>query len=221
MHFILSGDKVSIMATTQRPSLTRLAIERAALDLVNRVGLDALTMRLLAQELDVQSPALYWHFRNKHELLEGMAEQIYIAGGMGAPGADEPWEQWLMRRSLAYREALNKYRDGARIAATATDGSDTLMGLFDEEITAMVGYGFSPSLALHTVSVVTHYISGFVLKEQDAAGELDALQLPANISATLRDAFQQGGSPLGFEVFVHGIRMIVAGVRAELLEIET
>ena len=205
------------MSSSQRPPLTAAFIAQQALGLVDRVGLDALTMRLLAQELDVKSPALYWHFRNKQQLLERMAEQLYLAGGMGAPLADETWEQWVLRRSLAYRNALNSVRDGALVAAAAKGASATLIGLFDEEVTALVDFGFTPALALHTIAVITHYISGFVVKEQGAAaGGPSAENAMPVMSATLAAAFRDGGSPLSEEVFVHGIRMIIAGARAEL-----
>lgn len=184
--------------------------------LVDEVGLDALSMRKLADRLGVQSPALYWHFRNKQELLEAMAERIYLAGGMGAPSPGESWQDWIGRRAGAYRAALNSVRDGARIAATAT-GSPTLIKLFDEEITAMVGFGFTPRLALHTVSVITHYISGFVLKEQATPNDAaSAAPTAPDVSDTLSAAFAAGGSPLSTGVFEHGIGMIIAGVSTEL-----
>ncbi|MDQ0574308.1 TetR family transcriptional regulator [Agromyces albus] len=205
------------MASTKRQPLTRAGIELVALDLVNEVGLDALSMRRLADRLGVQSPALYWHFRNKQELLEGMAERIYLAGGMGAPSDGEAWQDWIMRRSIAYRAALNSCRDGARIAAEASGGSPTLIGLFDEEIRSMVGFGFTPALALHTISVITHYISGFALKEQAPGNQATPVGgAPLDISDTLKTAFAEGGGPLSTEVFEHGIRMIVAGVSSEL-----
>ena len=81
----------------------------------------------------------------------------------------------------------------------------------------MVGFGFTPALALHTISVITHYISGFVLKEQAPATQaIPAGDEPLDISDTLKSAFAEGGGPLSTEVFEHGIRMIVTGVSVEL-----
>ena len=48
-------------------------IVAAALELLNDKGVDALTVRALAARLDVQAPALYWHVRNKQELLDEMS----------------------------------------------------------------------------------------------------------------------------------------------------
>ena len=204
------------MSSGIRPGLTRESIQSAALALLDEVGLDALSMRRLADRLRVQSPALYWHFANKRELLEGMAEQIYLDGGMGAPAPDETWQEWVMRRSRAYRAALTSYRDGARVAAEANPSSPTLFRLFDEEISAMVRFGFTPKLALDTISVVTHFIAGFVLKEQAPSNQGSPVEEPLEMSETLKAAFEGGGGPLSADVFDHGIRMIITGAAAEM-----
>ena len=61
----------------ERTRLTRTAVVDRALQLADADGLDALTIRKLAQELGVTPMALYWHFRSKDELLEGLAERIW------------------------------------------------------------------------------------------------------------------------------------------------
>ncbi len=61
----------------ERTRLTRGAVVDRALALADASGLDALTIRKLATELGVTPMALYWHFRGKDELLEGLAERIW------------------------------------------------------------------------------------------------------------------------------------------------
>ena len=58
--------------------LTRDTVLRAALELLDEVGIDGLSTRKLAERLGVQSPTLYWHFKNKGELLDAMAEAIML-----------------------------------------------------------------------------------------------------------------------------------------------
>ena len=71
------------MASTQareaaeRARLTQAAVVEQALALGDAEGVEALTMRRLAQELGVTTMALYWHFRNKDKLLAGLAERIW------------------------------------------------------------------------------------------------------------------------------------------------
>jgi TetR/AcrR family transcriptional regulator, tetracycline repressor protein len=61
----------------ERPRLSKRAVTDHALKLADAGGLDALTIRKLAQDLGVTPMALYWHFRSKDELLLGMAEQVW------------------------------------------------------------------------------------------------------------------------------------------------
>jgi len=61
----------------ERARLSKRAVTDAALKLADADGLDALTIRKLAQHLGVTPMALYWHFRSKEDLLEGMAEQVW------------------------------------------------------------------------------------------------------------------------------------------------
>ena len=60
-----------------RTRLSKRAVVDRALKLADADGLDALTIRKLAQHLGVTPMALYWHFRSKEELLEGVAEQVW------------------------------------------------------------------------------------------------------------------------------------------------
>jgi len=71
----------------ERSRLTRTAVVERALQLADAEGLDALTIRKLAQELGVTPMALYWHFRSKDELLEGLAERVWAEFGVDIDGA--------------------------------------------------------------------------------------------------------------------------------------
>ena len=77
--------------------LQRETVVRAALHLLDEVGLDGLTVRRLATYLDIQNPTLYWHFTNKQELLNCMAElMISDAFAELQPlGPDQDWADWL------------------------------------------------------------------------------------------------------------------------------
>jgi TetR/AcrR family tetracycline transcriptional repressor len=64
-------------AEAERTKLSRSAVVDRALQLADSEGVDALTIRRLAQELGVTPMALYWHFRNKEELNAGLADRIW------------------------------------------------------------------------------------------------------------------------------------------------
>jgi TetR/AcrR family transcriptional regulator, tetracycline repressor protein len=61
----------------ERARLSKRAVVDRALKLADADGLDTLTIRKLAQDLGVTPMALYWHFRSKEDLLEGMAERVW------------------------------------------------------------------------------------------------------------------------------------------------
>ncbi len=61
----------------ERARLSKRAVVDRALKLADADGLDALTIRKLAQDLGVTPMALYWHFRSKEDLLKGMAERVW------------------------------------------------------------------------------------------------------------------------------------------------
>src|ERR1700751_6372289 len=74
----------------ERARLSKRAVGDRALKLADTDGLDALTIRKLAQDLGVTPMALYWHFRSKDDLLEGMAGQVWGEIGVHV-GPSVPW----------------------------------------------------------------------------------------------------------------------------------
>jgi TetR/AcrR family tetracycline transcriptional repressor len=189
--------------------LTREVLVEAGLRLLDEVGLDGLTVRRLATELGVQSPALYWHVRTKQELLDGMAAAIIASAGLRPPRQGEPWQEWLAGRARAYRAAMLAHRDGARLVASARRAPETVRR-FDAELAAMVRHGFEPVEALRTIAALNHYVDGSVLEEQASGPDRnpEVTDLPTLLTA-LRD-----GPPMGDEVFEHGLRLFIRGVEA-------
>jgi len=196
--------------------LTREVLIEAGLKLLDEVGLEGLTVRRLAAELGVQSPALYWHIRTKQELLDGMANAIIVRAGMGPPHPGEPWQEWLARRARSYRASLLASRDGARVVSGAVRGGDSVRH-FEQELAAMVERGFTPVQALRTITALSHYINGHVLQEQAVASTMaergehpDLSELPT-LAAALRS-----GSPIGDEVFEYGLATLIKGTESVL-----
>jgi AcrR family transcriptional regulator len=214
------------MCASVRPNLTRHLLIETALRLLDEVGLEGLTVRRLAAELGVQSPALYWHIRTKQELLDDMADQMIQAAGMGPPHDGEAWQDWLARRARAYRQSLLAHRDGARIVTHAAWLSPATIRLFNDELTAMVGRGFPPALALRTITTLSQYVNGFVLQEQ-AASHKETKQPPdpltavvdlldGDTSAPLLMALRAGASTIGDDAFEHGLHVLIAGTATVL-----
>ena len=81
------------------------------------MGLEGLTLRRLAARLGVQAPAIYWHFKNKQELLDEMATQVLREALEEAPAFDaaQTWQDWALSYCLGLRRTLLRYREGAKM----------------------------------------------------------------------------------------------------------
>lgn len=212
-----------VRSEERRPSLDRATVVQTALELLKKVGLDGLTTRRLADDLGVKSPALYWHFRSKQELLDAMADALIRAAGMGPPRSGETWQEWLARRAHAYRTSLLAYPDSARIVARAQQLSPAAIRAFNEELEAMVALGFDAVQALRTITALTNYVNGFILQEQSSRQPMthgpvsrDALAalLSAGHAAPLLVAFAEGGSPYNEASFEYGLQALIEGYAA-------
>ena len=83
---------------------------QVALELIRNEGVDAVTIRRLAFELDVKSASLYYHFRNKEEIL-ALAARLALQGIRGSGDPNRPWREWLLENVVRYRTALLVYPD--------------------------------------------------------------------------------------------------------------
>ena len=79
--------------TATAVELSRAAIVEKALEIVDREGLDAVTIRRIAQEFGVTPMALYWHVPNKEELLNAVGDSFFM--GMRPPEPVGPWSEQL------------------------------------------------------------------------------------------------------------------------------
>src|SRR5258706_12423096 len=98
--------------------LSRERLVGAALQLINEDGLDALTMRALADRLHVKAASLYWHVRDRRELLELLADSI-LAVVRGTPSG--PWRSVARGTAFALAAGVAAQRDAARILLEVPD----------------------------------------------------------------------------------------------------
>lgn len=231
---ILNDVKLPTVTTSPRRAgrLDRERVVEVALRLLDEVGLDGLTLRRLAAELDVRAPALYWHFANKRELLDHMAHAVHLeraAGGVRVP-TGEDWEDWMAEVARGYRKVLLSHRDGARLVAGTRPLEDGLP-LVNGSIAALrQATGCSAGRAMRCLVAVFTYVTGFVLDEQaeqhrNADERHDAIDDQAFLRRLRADdraphlvaALEEIGDPNGEGTFEFGLRMIVDGMRTALL----
>ena len=101
----------------ERAPLTRERILETAVALADEGGFDSISMRQIAQELGVVPMALYKHFANKDELLDGMID--VVVGEIDPPLEGVDWKTAMRERILSARRALLRHPlgvQGARVA---------------------------------------------------------------------------------------------------------
>ena len=137
---------------------------RTAVDLAARDGIEALSMRKLADELGAGAMSLYHYVPNKEELLDGMVDIVF--GELELPSTDVDWRTAMRRRAIATREALNRHRWAVGLMESrATPGLASLRH-HDATLGCLREGGFSIELAIQAYSVQDAYIYGFALQEK-------------------------------------------------------
>ena len=110
--------------------LTRERLVDSALELINEEGLEGLSMRALADRLEVKASSLYWHVRDRGELLELLAESILER--VGRPRRSGAWRQSVLAIGAALGTSVNAQKDADRIlleVPEALERSDTFVDL--------------------------------------------------------------------------------------------
>ncbi|MER5785538.1 TetR/AcrR family transcriptional regulator [Streptomyces mobaraensis] len=210
--------------TRGRPArLDRARTVRTALDLLNESGLDALTMRRLADAMGVQAGALYRHFATKHDLLTAMADHMLgQAADAAEPTRSGHWSEETARFARALRTALLGHRDGARVfAGTHATGPNTLR--FADNLTGVLRQaGFPDDEAARALYAITNFTTGHTLEEQAALQPDDGKAAEAE---TLHQAVAAGTYPhlaatlptltsTDFTAhFEYGLRLLLNGLR--------
>ncbi len=147
--------------------LDRGAILEAAFEVLNREGLEGLSLRLVAEQLGVQAPALYWHVRNKGELISLMAATFAEASGR-AVLEGRTWQDKLILSARARRQAMLARRDSARVCVMAQplrSAAEAALQLTAPLVTA----GLTSRQALSYQAAVIAYTVGWVAYEQSQA----------------------------------------------------
>lgn len=198
----------------------RRRILDTALELLNEVGVDALSTRAIAQRLGVQQPALYWHFKNKQALLEAMNGEILArASDARTPRPAETWQDFLSRNARGFRQALLSYRDGARVHAGTEAAPDDLDHV-EAQILHLTAAGFSPGQALQLFVAVSRFVVGCVLEEQASPITGSAQQARLDEAASAYPALAEAIAHYrvsGHEgLFEQGLALIVRGAEPEL-----
>lgn len=142
-------------------ALTRAQIVEAAMTILRNYGLEDLSMRRLAKDLDVQPGTLYWHIKSKQDLLTVLAEMIL---------KEVPTPTSARELAVAIRGALLSVRDGAEVVALALALSPETLAPLRRFRQLVADGGLAPREATWLAQALVNYIIGTVSQEQTRAG---------------------------------------------------
>lgn len=155
------------MSTERRIPLDRKRVADTALKVLNEVGLDGLSLRAIAKELDVKAPALYWHFKDKQALLDEMATEMYRRMVADVPLVrEDTWQERLLKSNRGLRSALLRYRDGAKVFSGSRFTGNLHAVQMEDTLRLFTEAGFTLAQAVRATSTSYLYTLGFVSEEQ-------------------------------------------------------
>jgi len=158
------------------------------------------TTRRIAQRLGVRSPTLYWHIRNKGELLDMMAAAILFR----PPPAhlmEGPWWEWMAGLARQIRSNLMEYRDGARVVAGSQPNDALGPTGVPELFERMAQEGLAREDAWHVLASLSRFALGWTLDEQSARGRAPDERPDVDFDAE----------------FEFGLQALLAGLKARLV----
>ena len=201
--------------------LHRGRVLAAALRLMDAHGLDALSMRKLAAELDVEAMSLYYHVPGKAALLEGVAETV-LAEVQLPRGDTGDWPEASRAVARALRDNARAHPNAMPLLASLGLGSSAARRHTEDVLGVLGAAGLAPQAAFTAFLVIRSYVLGYVLweirhAEAKAAGTIPATEPGVLMSvprlATLATFIATFDNDAEFE---RGLEVIVAGLRSAI-----
>lgn len=149
------------MPRRAREPLTRGRVLRAGVELADAEGLDAVTMRRLAERLGVVPMALYKHVADKEDLLDGMVDTLIE--DMPGPSASPPagWEHAVRETLHGARRVVTTHTWARRAIESRTLRTPAVLGHMERVSRIFVDAGFTPDLTHHVMHLLGNRIWGF------------------------------------------------------------
>ncbi len=150
-------------ASRPRIPLSRERVLQAAIERADRQGIASISTRKLGQELGVEGMALYHHFRNKGEVLDGMTDLVFSEIDLPPSGAD--WKLALRNRAMSARQVLARHPWAIGLMGSGANPGPANLHHHDAMLGSLLAAGFAITTAAHAYRLLDSYIHGFALQE--------------------------------------------------------
>jgi AcrR family transcriptional regulator len=166
--------------TAPRPPLTKERVLQAAVEVADREGLGALTMRRLGAELGVEAMSLYKHVADKEEILDGILD--VVVGEIEIPDEGNDWKETMRRRAASARAVLSRHSWAIGLLEGRGSGRGALRYL-DAILGSLRAAGFSVEDAARAFWLLDSYVYGHVVQETS---------VPSSVPETTNDPAGSG-----------------------------
>ena len=146
-----------------RTGLSRERVLRGALDLADRGGIAALTIRSLADELGVKPMSVYYYVANKEAILDGLVDLVFEEIDLPTVGGD--WRAELRRRAHSARQVLRRHRWAIQLLESRTSPGPATLRHHDAVLGTLRAAGFSLEATAHAYAVLDAYVYGYAVQE--------------------------------------------------------
>ncbi len=161
---------------------------RGAVAIADAGGLSALTMRSLADELDVRPMSLYHHVANKDEILDGILDVVFSEIEPPVPGGE--WRSEMGRRAHSARAVLRRHRWAIGLLESRSSPGPATLRHHDAVIGCLREAGFSVEMTAHAYALLDSYVYGFAL--QEASLPFEGPEAVADVAQPMTAAFPMG-----------------------------
>jgi AcrR family transcriptional regulator len=174
---------------------------QTALKLADQGGLESLSMRKLGQELGVEAMALYYHFANKDEIVDGIVDLVY--GEIELPSTGAAWRAAMRQRAISLRDALLSHRWSIGLMESRRNPGPANLRHHDAVLGNLRAGGFDIVMAAHAYSLLDSYIYGFALTKMTLPFETS--EEVADVAKTMLAPFPAGEYPNLVEILTEHV----------------
>ncbi|HKH04391.1 MAG TPA: TetR/AcrR family transcriptional regulator C-terminal domain-containing protein [Acidimicrobiales bacterium] len=212
------------MPPRPRAGLTRDRVLGTALEIVDRDGIDALSMRRLGRELGVEAMSLYSYVESKQDLIEGVVEQVFREMPLIVEGEGQ-WRDRLREQAGTFRRVLLAHPNTITLVAGRPIVTDRTRAYVESALLELQRYGLDLVTADLVLGLIASFVIGHVSEQvgeesRTAAGYVtvepegtDAARFP-NVTALVREGVTDRDREFAF-----GLDVLIAGI-ASLLPVD-
>jgi AcrR family transcriptional regulator len=206
--------------TTTRPRLSRDRVVANALTLVDREGLDGLTMRALGGECGCDPMGIYRHVKDKDELLDAMVDAIWSEIELPEQGLPGTWQEQFREAFRIFRNAMSGHPNAIPMMFRRSGLTGSAVHRTEFALDILISAGFDPVDAMWGLDTVSCYVLGCVLGQAGHADQEvsrdEAIEAYARLSPTevphLASVMMSGADFGKEEAFERGLDLIVGGL---------